>query len=150
MDFLLLLIGPRLDQDGQVTLEFAQSLLEWMKGKNLLHKKYLLQILIAIKDYFYSRPTIEDVFIPENAKLTVCGDIHGQYYDLLNIFEKNGIPSPDNMYLFNGDFVDRGSFSLECILTLFVFKLLYPQSLYMSRGNHETDDMNRVTLTSSI
>lgn len=49
-----------------------------------------------------------------------------QFYDLLNIFELNGLPSEDNPYLFNGDFVDRGSFSLEVILTLFAFKCMCP------------------------
>ena len=49
-----------------------------------------------------------------------------QYYDLLNIFEMNGLPSDSNPYLFNGDFVDRGSFSVECIFTLLAFKCLYP------------------------
>lgn len=49
-----------------------------------------------------------------------------QFYDLLNIFELNGLPSEDNPYLFNGDFVDRGSFSLEVILTLFAFKCMSP------------------------
>lgn len=70
----------------------------------------------------------------ENDKFTVCGDIHGQFYDLLNIFELNGLPSVTNPYLFNGDFVDRGSFSVECIFTLFSFKLLYPDHFFMSRG----------------
>jgi hypothetical protein len=53
-------------------------------------------------------------------------DLMLQYFDLLNIFELNGLPSDDNPYLFNGDFVDRGSFSVEVIMTLFAFKCLYP------------------------
>ncbi len=53
-------------------------------------------------------------------------DLMMQYFDLLNIFELNGLPSNDNPYLFNGDFVDRGSFSVEVIMTLFAFKCLYP------------------------
>ena len=140
--------GPRFEilEGGQfnITLSFVIDLLAWMKDKNLLHKKYTFKLLAKMKEYFMSRPTIEDVVIPEGAKLTVCGDIHGQYYDLLNIWDKNGLPSPSNLYLFNGDFVDRGSFSVECILALFAFKLLYPDSLYLSRGNHETNDMNRI------
>lgn len=57
----------------------------------------------------------------------MCGDVHGQFYDLCNIFEINGDPSDENPYLFNGDFVDRGSFSVEVILTLFAFKCLHPK-----------------------
>lgn len=64
----------------------------------------------------------------------MCGDTHGQFYDLLNIFELNGLPSETNPYIFNGDFVDRGSFSVEVILTLFGFKLLYPDHFHLLRG----------------
>ena len=67
-----------------------------------------------------------------------------QFYDLLNIFKLNGLPSRDNPYLFNGDFVDRGSFSVECIFVLFGFKLLYPERFFMSRGNHESENMNKM------
>ena len=85
-----------------------------------------------------------EVAIPEGSKFTVCGDIHGQFFDLMNIFALNGLPSPENPYLFNGDFVDRGSFSVECIFVLFGFKLLYPDSFFMSRGNHESENMNKM------
>jgi serine/threonine-protein phosphatase 5 len=71
-------------------------------------------------------------------------DLMLQYFDLLNIFELNGLPSDDNPYLFNGDFVDRGSFSVEVIMTLFAFKCLYPTGLYLSRGNHESKSMNKI------
>lgn len=62
----------------------------------------------------------------------------------MNIFDINGLPSEKNPYLFNGDFVDRGSFSVETIFTLFSFKLLYPNHFFMSRGNHECDSMNKM------
>lgn len=68
----------------------------------------------------------------------------GQFYDFINIFETNGYPAEDHAYLFNGDFVDRGSFSVEVILTLFAYKWLYPNRLFLARGNHETDNMNKV------
>ena len=91
-------------------------------------------MLLDIKKYLSEQPTLVDVPIPDDGKFTVCGDVHGQFYDLMNIFKLNGNPSPVNPYLFNGDFVDRGSFSIECIFTLFGFKLLYPDHFYLSRG----------------
>lgn len=92
------------------------------------------QILIDVKAYLQKQPSLVDIKVPDDKKFTVCGDIHGQYYDLMNIFALNGLPSETNPYLFNGDFVDRGSFSVECIFTLFSFKLLFPNHFYMSRG----------------
>jgi serine/threonine-protein phosphatase 5 len=74
----------------------------------------------------------------------VCGDVHGQYYDLLNIWKINGNPAEDNPYVFNGDFVDRGSFSIEVILILFAWKLFCPTAVNLSRGNHETRNMNKL------
>ena len=83
--------------------------------------------------------------------MLICGNIScllklliGQFYDFINIFKINGVPSETNMYLFNGDFINRGSFGFEVILALFAYKWLYPKSLYLTRGNHETDDMNKV------
>lgn len=78
------------------------------KNQKLIHKKYAYQILIEAKKILEEKKSLVDIAVPEGSRITVCGDVHGQYYDLLNIFELNGIPSETNMYLFNGDFVDRG------------------------------------------
>lgn len=72
----------------------------------------------------------------------IVGDTHGQFQDLINIFETFGFPSEDNPYLFNGDFVDRGSMGIEILLTLFAWKLANPKSVYLNRGNHEARNMN--------
>ena len=89
-------------------------------------------------------PSTFECFIISEREFTVCGDIHGQYYDLLNIWDKNGYPSKEKPYLFNGDFVDRGSFSVECILALFIYKLHDKDCLYLNRGNHEGRGMNKL------
>ncbi|CAH1790760.1 unnamed protein product, partial [Owenia fusiformis] len=135
--------GPKIE-NGKITMQFMKDLLEHYKNQKNLDKRYAYQILLDVKKLFQEQPTLVDISIPKDKKFTVCGDIHGQFYDLLNIFELNGLPSEDNPYLFNGDFVDRGSFSVECIFTLFGFKLLFPKHFYMSRGNHESSTMNQM------
>jgi len=138
--------GPKLsgDNEHKVTLEFIQEMIAHFKSQKVIHKKFAYEILIQIRDFFKPLPSLIDISIEPEQKFTICGDIHGQFYDLLNIFEINGMPSETNPYLFNGDFVDRGSFSLEVIFTLFSFKLLYPDHFFLTRGNHESITMNQM------
>uniref|UniRef100_A0A0K2T5Q1 protein-serine/threonine phosphatase n=1 Tax=Lepeophtheirus salmonis TaxID=72036 RepID=A0A0K2T5Q1_LEPSM len=138
--------GPRLNPDDNfaITRDFMTELLQYYKDLKVLHRRFAFQMLIDVKNLFMTQPSLVDINVPPSNKFTICGDIHGQYFDLLNIFELNGLPSEDNPYLFNGDFVDRGSFSVECIFTLIGFKLLYPNHFFMSRGNHESENMNKM------
>ncbi|XP_060062862.1 serine/threonine-protein phosphatase 5-like [Ylistrum balloti] len=135
--------GPNF-QNGTVTEQFVKELMATFKDQKSLHRKHAYQIILECKKLFMNQPALVDITVPAGEKFTICGDIHGQYYDLLNIFELNGLPSEKNPYLFNGDFVDRGSFSVECILLLFSFKLLYPNHFFMARGNHESYTMNQM------
>eukprot|EP00928_Gymnodinium_smaydae_P086402 TRINITY_DN7048_c0_g3_i1.p1 TRINITY_DN7048_c0_g3~~TRINITY_DN7048_c0_g3_i1.p1 ORF type:complete len:563 (+),score=139.96 TRINITY_DN7048_c0_g3_i1:174-1862(+) len=130
-------------ESGKISKEFCEELMEWQRKEKRISKTCAYAIVRDMIKLLRSCTTLVDVQIDEG-DLTVCGDVHGQYYDLLNIWKLNGVPSEQNPYLFNGDFVDRGSFSTEVILILFSWKLLYPKHMHLARGNHETKDMNRL------
>jgi len=127
-----------------VPASFAVALMEFYKGQGLLHRRFMLQMLLQARAMFDAMPSLTDVTIPKGGHLTVCGDTHGQFFDLCNIFKLGGLPTAENPYVFNGDFVDRGSWSLEVIATLLAFKLADPRSVHLARGNHETTNMNKI------
>lgn len=137
------------DYDGvklgkEMTQEFIDDMTERFKNGKLLPRKYVYQIILAVKQIVYDEATMVEMRIPKDVDLTVCGDTHGQYFDLMELFRRNGAPDEKHWYLFNGDFVDRGSWSCEIALLLYAYKWLRPHAFFLNRGNHETDDMNRV------
>ena len=85
----------------------------------------------------------EESLLKIKAPLYICGDIHGQYYDLLRVFDILNYP-PQSTFLFLGDYVDRGKQSLECLLLLLCLKIQYPDKIFLLRGNHESEALNKI------
>eukprot|EP00798_Chlamydomonas_sp_ICE-L_P014048 gene14048-19985_t len=140
--------GPKMAGDSTegytITAEFVKAMLQEFKEQRLIHRRFAFEIIMQAMAIFKAQASVVDIPIPEGSHFTVCGDVHGQFYDVLNIWELNGLPGPENPYLFNGDFVDRGSFSLEIILSLFAYKVLCPTGMHLVRGNHESKNMNKM------
>merc|ERR1712004_923380 len=96
-------------------------------------------LCLKSREIFLQQPILLELEAP----LKICGDIHGQYTDLLRLFEYGGFP-PESNYLFLGDYVDRGKQSLESICLLLAYKIKYPENFFLLRGNHECASINRI------
>ncbi|KAK6933101.1 Serine-threonine protein phosphatase, N-terminal [Dillenia turbinata] len=139
-------------------------------GKQVqLSEAEIRQLCVASRDIFMQQPNLLELEAPikicgyeivcfeltdiDNSELNgfvihlfsflVAGDIHGQYSDLLRLFEYGGFP-PQSNYLFLGDYVDRGRQSLETICLLLAYKIKYPENFFLLRGNHECASINRI------
>ncbi|KAH0624720.1 hypothetical protein JD844_032459 [Phrynosoma platyrhinos] len=132
--------GPRLC--FPLTVADTHVLLQAFKDHQQLHARYVLQLLHETRKVLQQMPNITHLSTSYAKEITICGDLHGKLDDLLLIFYKNGLPSEENPYIFNGDFVDRGENSIEILVILFAFLLVYPNHLHLNRGNHEDYLMN--------
>jgi serine/threonine-protein phosphatase 5 len=136
--------GPRIGDDEVITEEYVLAAMEHFRQEKLIARRDVIIIFMQALKALKASPNVVAVDFPEDEHITVCGDTHGQYYDTLNIFKLAGTPSKKNRYVFNGDFVDRGSYSLENVTLLLAFKALYPDHFFLSRGNHESVMLNRM------
>ncbi|MCQ2821493.1 MAG: metallophosphoesterase [archaeon] len=107
-----------------------------LKQEGKIEKKDLIELIKKFKDILKQEPNVVQL----NDPITIVGDVHGQFYDLLKILELGGDPSKTK-YLFLGDYVDRGLFSIECVVLLMAIKINYKNTFIMLRGNHETRQM---------
>ena len=100
-----------------------------------LNKDTVIEIICKAQEIL-SKETIIQTF-EHKSKITVVGDIHGQFSDLLKLLKINGWPNENNPYIFNGDFVDRGAYGCEVLLLILLLKICWPQHVLLNRGNHE-------------
>mgnify|MGYP000176081002 CR=1 FL=1 len=109
------------------------SLIQNLFSYKSIKQEQVKQLIESSKEVFSKEPNVLNVNLP----VTICGDIHGQFSDLLEIFKVGGAP-PDTNYLFLGDYVDRGHDSVESFCLVLCFKLRYPTRVSVVRGNHES------------
>jgi len=108
------------------------NLRDHLHKEGRLRKDDALQLVKMASEVFAK----EDNLLKLSDPITVCGDVHGQFFDLLRLMEAGGDPE-SNQYLFLGDYVDRGCFSTEVVFYLYAHKITYSDSFFMLRGNHE-------------
>jgi len=113
--------------------------LEKLYGCNYLPEATVAKLCSMARDLFIQEENAQSATAP----VTICGDIHGQFYDLIELFEIGGKP-PFTNYLFMGDYVDRGYYSCECISLLISLKVRYSQRITLTRGNHESRQITQV------
>ena len=113
--------------------------IEELKKYHCLKEQQIKQLCDKAKEIVKKEGNVQ----PVKAPVTVCGDIHGQFFDLLELFKIGG-QSPDTNYLFMGDYVDRGYYSIESVSILLCLKVRFPNRIFLSRGNHESRQITQV------
>eukprot|EP01090_Pellita_catalonica_P010191 TRINITY_DN21658_c0_g1_i1.p1 TRINITY_DN21658_c0_g1~~TRINITY_DN21658_c0_g1_i1.p1 ORF type:complete len:304 (+),score=43.03 TRINITY_DN21658_c0_g1_i1:111-1022(+) len=113
--------------------------IETLRKCKYLPEQDLKQLCEMVKELLLEESNVQ----PVEAPVTICGDIHGQFYDLLELFRVGG-EIPDRNYVFMGDFVDRGYYSLETFTFLLALKARYPNRITLLRGNHESRQITQV------
>ncbi|GFZ01328.1 Calcineurin-like metallo-phosphoesterase superfamily protein [Actinidia rufa] len=129
--------------DESVLDDIIQRLLDAKNGRvpKQVHltEAEIRNLCVASKEIFLSQPNLLELEAP----IKICGDVHGQFSDLLRLFELGGYP-PEANYLFLGDYVDRGKQSIETICLLLAYKIKYKENFFLLRGNHECASINRI------
>ncbi|KAL9937492.1 hypothetical protein V8E36_003901 [Tilletia maclaganii] len=129
---------------GKIDGDFVGKLVEFYKDGGKLPTRYAWQIMLGAYRLFTQEPTMVEYTIPEGTTIDVIGDTHGQLFEFAHLLTLTGPPSESHALLFNGDFVDRGSWSVEIALIIMAYKCAYPKTTLVNRGNHEAEQMNKV------
>lgn len=138
-------VGPPGQDETLHVDDLIRSLMELRTSKPkdssfvFLPERELELLCIQVRALFAEQPMLLEL----DAPMRVVGDIHGQYFDLMRMFEYGGSPANVN-YLFLGDYVDRGRNSIECIVLLLCYKMRHPENFFILRGNHECASINKL------
>jgi len=118
-----------------------QTIITALRDRQLPDITVAVALVDLMREHLASKALVCDT-IPKppsaNGKIVVVGDLHGHLSDLMRVLDTYGDPNENLVYLFNGDFVDRGIWGPEVLLYLFAMRLLYPKFVHLNRGNHET------------
>jgi serine/threonine-protein phosphatase 4 catalytic subunit len=117
----------------------VQAIIESLRRVEHIPEKQVEQLCNRARDIFMEEDNVEVVYAP----VTLCGDLHGQFYDVLELFRQGG-EVPTTSYIFMGDFVDRGFNSVETLLLLLALKVRWPDRITLLRGNHESRQVTQV------
>ena len=120
-------------------MEDLDRQIEQLKKCEYIKESEVKALCAKARDILIEESNVQRISSP----ITVCGDIHGQFYDLMKLFKVGGEPPATN-YIFLGDFVDRGHFSVETWLLLLALKVRYPEKVMLIRGNHESRQITQV------
>lgn len=113
--------------------------LEKLYKKECLTEKEVYMLICLARDIFLKETNVQKVSSP----ITICGDVHGQFHDLIELFRIGGYV-PETNYIFLGDYVDRGYYSVETISLLVCLKVRFPERIFIIRGNHESRQITQV------
>lgn len=132
---------------AQFTVASARNLMDELRqastAPSVMQHKAVEVLLREARAVLAQEPTLVRASTPRGGVFRVVGDTHGQFFDLCRILDTFGEPSYHNQYVFNGDFVDRGSWGVEVLLCLLAWKLACPTFVHLTRGNHESQKMTQ-------
>jgi diadenosine tetraphosphatase ApaH/serine/threonine PP2A family protein phosphatase/Ca2+-binding EF-hand superfamily protein len=125
---------------------FLSEVIKLLRAEKRFSKLSVVKVLRLVYRQLKDAANITYLTIDDRSKLTVVGDLHGNLTDLLHIFDECGLPNHNNKFIFNGDFIDRGSHSFEVIFLLFLCYIIYGDEriIALNRGNHEENAITRV------
>jgi serine/threonine-protein phosphatase with EF-hand domain len=137
------LLFDRPNKPSNISAQILKDLIKGCQDDQIISCELLMCILDEAFQTQKTYPNIRKMGTDVARRVTLVGDLHGQFSDLIVIFKREGIPSATNPYIFNGDVVDRGHKSVELCTVILGFQLLFPHSVFINRGNHEDYLMNK-------